>query len=212
MWLQHMCCTFSQCCVPNFEIRDWRVRALSEYKIFQPWYIGISVRDLVHTCLWHSPQTSTYVSICVWTAIPQVTFWALATSDLACSLSQPSSLAQYGPFPHFIILAYLFSSPSLIPFPHVFHALHPQSPIPAPFYFTSRSPCSIFISILFFLILCLFPMTLICFLQYLYVQNFLYIPQSEINIDCPCQGSSIIFPCSISCLLICLCNKHQRRV
>ena len=26
-----------------------------------------------------------------------------------------------------------------------------------------------------------------------------------------CQGSSIIFPCSISCSLICLCNKRQHR-
>ena len=47
------------------------------------------------------------------------------------------------------------------------------------------SPCSIFVSILLCLNPCLFPSTLLCSFQYLYIDNFLYVPQSEINIDCP---------------------------
>ena len=90
--------------------------------------------------------------------------------------------------PCFMISAYSFISPFLIPFPHAFHVsdiclFHvpctrphskPQTPIPVLFHFASHSSCSILFPLLF-LTLCLFPMTLICSLRYLYVQNFMYV-------------------------------------
>ena len=47
------------------------------------------------------------------------------------------------------------------------------------------SPCSIFVPMLFCPNPCPFPSTLLCSFQYLYIDSFLYVPQSEIDIDCP---------------------------
>ena len=101
--------------------------------------------------------------------------------------------------PCFIIPAYSFISPFLIPFLHAFHVSdirlvyvpHPRSPFRTPNPESHSIPLRITFPLFYFHflllipILCLLSMTLICSLQYLYVQNFMYVSQSEINIDCP---------------------------
>ena len=69
--------------------------------------------------------------------------------------------------------------------------LHPWTPFPNPkpksrsVLLRITSLCSIFISIFLCPNPCPFPSTLLCSFWYLYVHNFLYVPQSEIDIDCP---------------------------
>ena len=110
---------------------------------------------------------------------------------------QPSSVRSVTPsFYHFCAFAH---PPFLILFPHAFHVsnIHfvscspPQTPFQTPnpnphsVLLHITSPCSIFVPMFFFLNPCPLPSTLLCSFQYLYVNNFLYVPQSEIDIDCP---------------------------
>ena len=58
-------------------------------------------------------------------------------------------------------------------------------PVPRSVLLRITSPCSIFVPMLFCPNPCPFPLTLLCSFWYLYVDSFLHVPQSEINIDCP---------------------------
>ena len=132
--------------------------------------------------------------------MPQVTFQAPAKLQIrhAASYSPLAWLGsiQYPPLYHFCLLTH---PPFLIPFPHAFHVsdIHfvSCSPPRSPFWTPNpkphsdllciTSPCSIFVPMFFCPNPCPFPSTLLCSLQYLYIDNFLYVPQSEIDIDCP---------------------------
>ena len=126
--------------------------------------------------------------------MPQVTSRALAKlwPSFGSSTQSPTVLwpsLVWPIIPCFIISAHSFISPFLIPFPHAFHVsdIHfvscPPPLIPvlnpfpcSPFHSTShRIPLILFLFPLLFPTLCSFPMTLLCSLQYLYVQNFMYV-------------------------------------
>ena len=142
-------------------------------------------------------------------ATPQVTFRALAKPRIwrAASYSPPAWLSSNHLPPRFIIL-FICSSPVPDPIPdpvppHIscFQYLscfmfpapipvpnpEPRTPNPEPRSILLRimSPCSFFVPMFFCPNPCPFPSTLLYSFRYLYVDNFLYVPQSEIDIDCP---------------------------
>ena len=121
-------------------------------------------------------------------------------SDPARSLLWSSGPARLNPLPpRFIISAYSFISLFLILLPHAFHVsdvrfvscplsqtpFRTLNPEPCSVLLRITSPCSLFVPMLFCPNPCLFPSTLLCSFRYLYIDSFLYVPQSEINIDCP---------------------------
>ena len=120
--------------------------------------------------------------------------------DPARSLLWSSGPARLNPLPpRFIISAYSFISLFLILLPHAFHVsdvrfvscplsqtpFRTLNPEPCSVLLRITSPCSLFVPMLFCPNPCLFPSTLLCSFRYLYIDSFLYVPQSEINIDCP---------------------------
>ena len=131
--------------------------------------------------------------------------WA---SDLACSLLRSPGLARFEPLPpRFIISAYSFISPFLVPFPHAFHVSNiclfscSPSPIPLP----NSDPWSLFHSTLHHI-----PLVLFCFhycfqpyARFLWPWYVLFdtytlrtscmFPQSEIDIDCPSWAPLYLF-------------------
>ena len=111
----------------------------------------------------------------------QVTFRAPAELQIwhAASYSPPAWLgsAHYPLLYHLCLFVHI---PIPDPVPHtfhvsdvrLFHVLRPRSPI----HSTSHHiPLILFLFPLLFPTLCLFPMTLICSLRYLYAQNFMYV-------------------------------------
>ena len=125
--------------------------------------------------------------------MPQVIFRAPAELRIRCAafhspLAQLSSI-RYPPALSFLLI---HSSPVPDPVPpHVscfrylscfmFPALNPD---PHSILLRITSPCSIFVPMFFCPNPCPFPETLLCSFQYFYVESFLYVPQSEIDIDC----------------------------
>ena len=120
-------------------------------------------------------------------------------SDPARSLPRSSGPARFDPLTplyHFCLFAH---PPFLIPSPLTFHVSDVRSvscPLPRTPFQTPNpeprsvllcitSPCSIFVPMLFCPNPCPIPSTLLCSFRYLYVDSFLYVPQSEIDIDCP---------------------------
>ena len=75
--------------------------------------------------------------------------------------------------------SFCFMSPALNPVlnPKPRSLFHPTSHHIPLFYFHPYAFC---------LNPCPFPSTLLCSFRYLYVNSFLYVPQSEIDINCPC--------------------------
>ena len=107
---------------------------------------------------------------------------------------QPSAVLWHGSVrpvtPCFIISAYLLiprswsRSPMRFMFP-IFILFHVPCPEPCSVLLRITSPCSIFVPMFFCPNPCPFPFTLLCSFRYLYVNSSLYVPQSEIDIDCP---------------------------
>ena len=133
--------------------------------------------------------------------MPQVTFQAPAKLWIRHTAFH-GPLARLGSthYPPLLYYFCLFAHPPfLIPFPHAFHVSDirlvscspPQTPFRTPnpkprsVLLCITSPCSIFVPMFFCPNPCPFPLTLLCSFWYLYVNSFLYVPQSEINIDCP---------------------------
>ena len=116
-------------------------------------------------------------------------------SDSVRSLLQFSGPARFAPL--FLALSFLlihsypcswFRSPMHFMFPMfvLFHVPRPKPcSDPQSVLLHITSPCSIFVPMFLCPNPCLFPLTLLCSFWYLYVDSFLYVPQSEIDIDCP---------------------------
>ena len=77
--------------------------------------------------------------------------------------------------------SFCFMSPAPNPIPN---------PEPCSVLLCITSPCSIFVPMLFYPNPCPFPSTLLCSFRYLYVDSFLYVPQSEINVPSELQSVS----------------------